>query len=72
MKSPITGKQMLLKQTLAVYQFRNEQFEIRYHYYQCKDTFRIFEDQTQAQLNLTQAYRQYCLKHSLSLLEFFG
>jgi hypothetical protein len=72
MKSPITGKQMLLKQTLAVHQFRNEQFEIHYHYYLCKDTGQIFEDQALAQQNLNQAYKEYCRRHNLPLLELFG
>jgi hypothetical protein len=55
MKSPITGKEMVMKQEIIETEFRKEKFEVIYHYYLCEDTEEKFEDERLAQLNLRKA-----------------
>ncbi|MCK4678332.1 MAG: DUF4065 domain-containing protein [Bacteroidales bacterium] len=59
MKSPITGKEMILQKEKRVLSFRKEEFNVVYHYYLCTDTGEQFEDDQLAELNLTQVYNQY-------------
>ncbi len=59
MKSPITGKEMILQKEKRVLSFRKEEFEIVYHYYLCTDTGEQFEDDNLSELNITQVYNQY-------------
>jgi len=59
MKSPITGKEMVMKQEIIETEFRKEKFQVIYHYYLCEDSGEKFEDERLAQLNLDQVYNQY-------------
>lgn len=69
MKSPITGKEMVMKSELIEHEFRKEKFEIVYHYYECEDSGETFEDERLTQLNLNQVYNQFRKKHKLPFPE---
>lgn len=69
MKSPITGKEMVIKHELVEHEFRKEKFTILYHYYACSDTEEKFEDERLMQLNLSQVYNQYRNRHNLPFPE---
>lgn len=69
MKSPITGKEMLLKHERKVLPFRKESFEIVYQYYYCEDSGERFEDEQLMELNLNQVYDQYRVKHNIPFPE---
>jgi DNA-binding transcriptional regulator YiaG len=69
MKSPITGKEMVIKQERIEHEFRKEKFEVVYHYYLCEDTGERFEDESLVQLNLSQVYNQYRNRHNLPFPE---
>lgn len=69
MKSPVTGKEMVMKQEAIETEFRKEKFEVVYHYYLCEDTGEKFEDESLAQLNLSQVYNQYRNRHNLPFPE---
>lgn len=69
MKSPITGKEMVIKSELIEHEFRKEKFDIVYHYYLCEDSGETFEDERLTQLNLNQVYNQYRKKHNLPFPE---
>jgi putative zinc finger/helix-turn-helix YgiT family protein len=69
MKSPITGKEMVMKQETIETDFRKEKFEVVYHYYLCEDSGEKFEDERLAQLNLSQVYNQYRKRHQLPFPE---
>lgn len=69
MKSPITGKEMVIKSELIEHEFRKEKFDIVYHYYLCEDSGETFEDERLTQLNLNQVYNQFRKKHNLPFPE---
>lgn len=69
MKSPVTGKEMILKNDRYKFEFRKEEFEIFYHFYECPDTGERFESEELMQLNLNQVYNQYRKKHNLPFPE---
>jgi uncharacterized phage-associated protein/DNA-binding transcriptional regulator YiaG len=69
MKSPITGKEMVLKTDLIEHEFRKDKFDIVYHYYLCEDSGEKFEDERFMQLNLNQVYNQFRKKHNLPFPE---
>jgi DNA-binding transcriptional regulator YiaG/uncharacterized phage-associated protein len=69
MKSPITGKEMVLKTEFVKHEFRKEQFDMLYHYYLCEETEERFEDERLADLNLTQIYNKYRNRHNLPFPE---
>ena len=69
MKSPITGKEMVMKQETIETEFRKEKFEVAYHYYLCEDSGEKFEDERVAQLNLSQVYNQYRNRYNLPFPE---
>lgn len=69
MKSPITGKELVMKQETIHTEFRKEKFEVVYHYYLCQDSNEKFEDESLAQLNLSQVYNQYRKRHNLPFPE---
>jgi putative zinc finger/helix-turn-helix YgiT family protein len=69
MKSPITGKEMVLKNEPRKLSFRKEEFIIRYHYYLCKDTREQFTTTEIDELNMTQLYNQYREKYNLPFPE---
>lgn len=69
MKSPITGKEMVMKRETIQTEFRKEKFEVVYHYYWCADSGEKFEDEIIMALNLDQVYNQYRKKHNLPFPE---
>lgn len=69
MKSPITGKEMVLKTEPVEHEFRKDTFDIVYHYYLCEDSGEKFEDERLTQLNLNQVYNQFRKKHNLPFPE---
>jgi putative zinc finger/helix-turn-helix YgiT family protein len=69
MNSPITGKEMVMKQETIETEFRKETFEVAYHYYLCEDSGEKFEDESLAQLNLSQVYNQYRNRYNLPFPE---
>ncbi len=69
MKSPITGKEMVMKQEAIETEFRKEKFEVVYHYYLCEDSGEKFEDESLTQVNLSQVYNQYRNRYNLPFPE---
>lgn len=63
MKSPFTNKEMIVRKERRILRFRNEEFEILSHTYQCVDTGYQFEDDVFAQLNYDQVINQYKEKY---------
>jgi uncharacterized phage-associated protein len=69
MKSPITGKEMILKTELTVLPFRKEDFEVVYHYYLCEDSGEQFTNDILDNINQSQVYNQYREKHGIPFPE---
>lgn len=65
MKSPLTGKEMVLTKENRKLNFRKEEFEVVYHYYKCKDSGESFTTEQLDELNLNQLYNQYRVKFNL-------
>jgi putative zinc finger/helix-turn-helix YgiT family protein len=65
MKSPITGKEMILKKEKRSLVFRKEEFPVLYHYYQCKDSKEQFTSTELDDANMKQIYNQYRDKYNL-------
>ncbi|QSE96503.1 type II TA system antitoxin MqsA family protein [Fulvivirga lutea] len=65
MKSPITGKEMLLKFELRKLEFRKESFTVAYHFYLCEESEEQFTTTELDELNMIQLYNQYREKHNL-------
>jgi len=65
MKSPITGKEMVLTKECRVLSFRKEDFEVVYHSYKCIDSGESFTNEYLDGLNLNQLYNQYRVKFNL-------
>ncbi|MES2381179.1 MAG: type II TA system antitoxin MqsA family protein [Bacteroidota bacterium] len=59
MKSPITGKEMILTKEKRSMDFRKETFEIVFHYYQCEDSGEQFTTTALDEVNMNQVYNQY-------------
>jgi hypothetical protein len=67
MKSPITGKEMRLVKELTKLPFRNEEYEVTYHYYLCEETKERFTDDDLDIINIEQVYKKYQAKYGLSI-----
>ena len=65
MDSPITGKPMRLMREKRIIPFRKEDYEVDFHYWFCVDSKEQFEDERQAELNISQVYNQYRAKHNI-------
>ncbi|MBS3771958.1 MAG: DUF4065 domain-containing protein [Bacteroidales bacterium] len=65
MKSPITGKPMVIHKESGTLSFRKEKFEIMYHYYLCEDTGERFTPDDLGQVNIIQVHNQYREKHGI-------
>ena len=65
MISPFNQKPMLLKHKLSTFQFRKEEFHIRYHYFECTETKEVFTDQELDEINMNQVYNQYREKYGI-------
>lgn len=59
MKSPITGKEMILTKERRSMEFRKETFEIVFHYYKCEDSAEQFTSTSLDEVNMNQVYNQY-------------
>jgi putative zinc finger/helix-turn-helix YgiT family protein len=59
MKSPMTGKEMILTKERRLMDFRKEEFEIIFHYYLCEDSGEQFTTIGLDELNINQLYNQY-------------
>ncbi len=57
MKSPITGKEMLLSKEKRIMQFRKESIEIDFHFYKCVDSGEQFTTTALDELNINQLYK---------------
>ena len=65
MKSPITGKEMLIKRENRTLTFRKEDFPIVYHCYLCVESGEQFTSTELDEINLQQIYNQYLDRHNL-------
>lgn len=59
MKSPITGKEMILTKERQSIDFRKESFEIVFHFYKCGDSEEQFTTTALDEVNMNQVYNQY-------------
>ena len=59
MKSPITGKEMVLIKENRNLSFRKEELEVVYHHYKCEDSGEFFTTTELDEINLNQLYNQY-------------
>ncbi|MFN5442317.1 MAG: type II TA system antitoxin MqsA family protein, partial [Flavobacteriia bacterium] len=69
MKSPLTGKEMLLKRESRVLTFRKEEYSVVYHYFLCEQSGETFTSTELDQINLQQLYNQYQQQHNLPFPE---
>lgn len=69
MKSPITGKEMVLVKENRILSFRKEEFNVVYHSYKCEDSGELFTTTELDDINLNQLYNQYREKHKLPFPE---
>lgn len=65
MKSPITGKEMVLVKEKRTLSFRKEEFEVVYHCLKCEDSGESFTTTQLDELNLNQLYNQYRAKNNI-------
>jgi putative zinc finger/helix-turn-helix YgiT family protein len=65
MKSPITGKEMILKKEYRTLTFRKESFDVMYHYFLCEDSKEQFTNKELDEINLIQLYNRYREAHHL-------
>lgn len=56
MKSPITGKEMVLTKENRLVEFRGESFEVVFHFYKCEDSGGQFTTDSLDELNMNQVY----------------
>ena len=59
MKSPITGKEMILTKEKRSIGFRKESFDVVFHYYKCEDSGEQFTTGALDDVNMNQVYNQY-------------
>jgi putative zinc finger/helix-turn-helix YgiT family protein len=65
MKSPYTGKEMIMCKEDRPFTFRKEEYIVVYHYFKCTDSNESFTDTETDDLNLNQLYNQYRCKHKI-------
>lgn len=65
MKSPYTGKEMILCKEERPFSFRKEEFIVVYHFFKCTERDESFTTTELDDLNLNQLYNQYRAKHKL-------
>jgi putative zinc finger/helix-turn-helix YgiT family protein len=65
MKSPITGKEMILQKESRTLSFRKEEFPIVYHYFLCKESKEQFTSAELDEINVNQLYNQYREKYNI-------
>lgn len=59
MKSPFTGKEMILFKEIRSIEFRKTEFKVVFHFYKCEDTQEQFTTTELDELNINQVYNQY-------------
>ena len=59
MKSPITGKEMILTKENRSINYRKEAFDVVFHYYKCEDSGEQFTTGELDDVNMNQVYNQY-------------
>lgn len=59
MKSPVTGKEMILTKEKRSIDFRKESFDVVFHYYKCEDSGEQFTTGELDDVNMNQVYNQY-------------
>lgn len=69
MKSPFTGKEMMLVRENRQMIFRKEEFEYVHHAYLCSETEEQFTTTELDNLNIFQVYNQYREKHNIPFPE---
>jgi len=69
MKSPITGKEMILTRERRSLEFRRETFEIVFHCYVCVESGETFTTTYLDELNLNQVYNQYRVRYNIPFPE---
>jgi len=69
MKSPITGKEMVLEKEKRTLTFRKEEFSIVYHSFKCEDSGEYFTTTELDEINLNQLYNHYREKHKIPFPE---
>jgi len=65
MKSPYTGKEMILCKEERPFSFRKEEYIVVYHFFKCPDSNESFTTTELDDLNLNQLYNQYRSKYKL-------
>ncbi|MFA5229681.1 MAG: hypothetical protein WC446_08045 [Candidatus Paceibacterota bacterium] len=65
MKSPITGKKMILKKEKRSIAYKNETFEIVFHCYKCVNSGEQFTTTELDEINMDMLYKQYNDKHQI-------
>ncbi|MGE5383579.1 MAG: type II toxin-antitoxin system antitoxin SocA domain-containing protein [Omnitrophica WOR_2 bacterium] len=65
MKSPITGKEMILTKERRSMEFRKDAFNVVFHYYKCIDSGENFTTTELDELNIDQLYNQYRAKYNI-------
>lgn len=65
MKSPLTGKEMIVATEPRSMEFRKETFEIVFHSYKCVDSGEQFTTTSLDELNINQVYNQYRQKYRI-------
>lgn len=66
MKSPITGKEMILKKEKQIIKYNNQEFIIMFNFYECVDSCERYEDEEMAQINYNQVINQFLEKNKQS------
>jgi putative zinc finger/helix-turn-helix YgiT family protein len=69
MKSPITGKEMMLTKEIRSMDFRKETFDIVFHFFKCDDSGEQFTNSSLDELNINQLYNQYRNKFNIPFPE---
>lgn len=69
MKSPITGKEMVLCHETREAEFRKDSFNIQFHFYKCEDSGEQFTTTELDELNMNQLYNQYRFKYNIPFPE---
>jgi putative zinc finger/helix-turn-helix YgiT family protein len=65
MKSPFTGKEMILAKERRSMDFRKETFEIVFHFYRCEDSGEQFTNTKLDEMNMNQVHNQYRDKYNI-------
>jgi alkylated DNA repair dioxygenase AlkB len=69
MKSPTTGKEMELMIEKSSLNYKNEIYDINYHYYKCIDSGEQYTTTELDEININQVYDQYNKKYNPFLIK---